>query len=117
MPIPFTEEAALYVADRIKTVQDILEMPIAIINAPAAPLFAGPNPELRVLYRAHKGEIVAVERRYEDWYRILHESGMRGWVLADDLLFGPDSRSLPGKIVRIKAYDIASDRSDWEPAQ
>ena len=105
-------EELLFVDKRIG-----IEMPIAIINAPAAPLFAGPNPELRVLYRAHKGEIVAIEERYEDWYRIIHESGMRGWVLADDLLFGPDSRSLPGKIVRIKAYDIASDRSDWEPAQ
>ncbi|MGA1191367.1 MAG: SH3 domain-containing protein [Bdellovibrionota bacterium] len=105
-------EELLFVDKRIG-----IEMPIAIINAPAAPLFAGPNPELRVLYRAHKGEIVAIEQRYEDWYRIIHESGMRGWVLADDLLFGADSRSLPGKIIRIKAYDIASDRSDWEPAQ
>lgn len=106
------QEELLFVDKRIG-----VEMPIAIINAAAAPLYAGPNPELRVLYRAHEGEIVAVEQRYEDWYRIIHESGIRGWVLAEDLLFGPDSRSLPGKIVRIKAYDIASDRSDWEAAQ
>ena len=33
MPIPFTEEAVHYVADRIKRVQDILEQRIAIENA------------------------------------------------------------------------------------
>ncbi len=32
MPIPFSEEAARYVAERIRTVQDILEMPIAMEN-------------------------------------------------------------------------------------
>lgn len=32
MPIPFTEEAVRYVAERIKRVQDILERPIAIEN-------------------------------------------------------------------------------------
>jgi len=32
MPIPFTQESALYVSDRIKQVQDILEMKIAIEN-------------------------------------------------------------------------------------
>lgn len=106
------KEELLFVDKRIG-----VEMPIAIINAAAAPFYTGPNPELRVLYRAREGEIVAVEQRYEDWYRIIHESGIRGWVLAEDLLFGPDSRSLPGKIVRIKAHDISSDRSDWEPSQ
>ena len=32
MPIPFSEESACYVAERIRTVQDILEMPIAMEN-------------------------------------------------------------------------------------
>jgi uncharacterized protein (UPF0276 family) len=32
MPIPFSEESARYVAERIRTVQDILEMPIAMEN-------------------------------------------------------------------------------------
>lgn len=33
LPIPFTEDAVHYVADRIKQVQDILEQPIAMENA------------------------------------------------------------------------------------
>lgn len=33
LPIPFTEEAVHYVADRIRRTQDILEQPIAIENA------------------------------------------------------------------------------------
>ena len=33
MPIPFTEEAVHYVANRIQQVQDILEQPIAMENA------------------------------------------------------------------------------------
>jgi len=32
MPIPFTEEAVCYVADRVRRVQDILEQPIALEN-------------------------------------------------------------------------------------
>lgn len=35
MPIPFTEEAVRYVADRIKTVQDIIEQPLIIENVSA----------------------------------------------------------------------------------
>ena len=46
MPIPFTEEAALYVADRIKTVQDILEMPIAMENVS---YYGAPKPEMTEL--------------------------------------------------------------------
>ena len=32
MPIPFTEEAVKYVADRVRTVQDILEQPLILEN-------------------------------------------------------------------------------------
>lgn len=35
MPIPFTDEAVRYVADRIKTVQDIIEQPLIIENVSA----------------------------------------------------------------------------------
>jgi uncharacterized protein (UPF0276 family) len=43
MPIPFTEDAVYYVADRIRQVQDILEMRIAIENIS---FYAMPSSEL-----------------------------------------------------------------------
>ncbi len=44
MPIPFTEEAVSYVAERIRTVQDILEQKIAIENVS---YYAAPGQELK----------------------------------------------------------------------
>lgn len=46
MPIPFTEEAVKYVAERIRTVQDILERPIAMENAS---YYAAPQQEMSEL--------------------------------------------------------------------
>ena len=43
MPIPFTEEAVNYVADRIRRVQDILERPLAIENVS---YYAAPGQEM-----------------------------------------------------------------------
>jgi uncharacterized protein (UPF0276 family) len=43
MPIPFTEEAVHYVADRIRTVQDIIEQPLIIENVSA---YAQPGKEM-----------------------------------------------------------------------
>ena len=43
MPIPFTEEAVRYVAQRIKTVQDIIEQPLIIENVSA---YAQPGKEM-----------------------------------------------------------------------
>ncbi|MCB0329614.1 MAG: hypothetical protein KDD70_08120 [Bdellovibrionales bacterium] len=89
-------------------------MPLAQLTAPIVQFRAGPAEHFESLFRAAQGEVVAIEKRYEDWYRIIHESGVRGWVQASNLLFGPNSRELPGKIIRIKAYDIGSDTTDWE---
>jgi hypothetical protein len=46
LPIPFTEEAAVYVADRIRIVQDILEQPLVIENVS---YYAAPGQELTEL--------------------------------------------------------------------
>lgn len=46
LPIPFTEEAAVYVAERIRTVQDILEQPLVIENVS---YYAAPGQELTEL--------------------------------------------------------------------
>ena len=46
LPIPFTEEAAVYVADRIRIVQDILERPLVIENVS---YYAAPGQELTEL--------------------------------------------------------------------
>ena len=43
MPIPFTQASAIYVSDRIKQVQDILEMKIAIENVS---YYAAPGQEM-----------------------------------------------------------------------
>ena len=43
MPIPFTEAAVKYVAERIRTVQDVLEQRIAMENVS---YYAAPNPEM-----------------------------------------------------------------------
>ena len=43
MPIPFTEEAVSYVADRIRQVQDVLERPFAIENVS---YYAAPGQEM-----------------------------------------------------------------------
>ncbi|MDX1824091.1 MAG: DUF692 domain-containing protein [Thiohalomonadales bacterium] len=43
MPIPFTEEAVHYVADRIRRVQDVLEQPIAMENVS---YYAAPGKEM-----------------------------------------------------------------------
>jgi uncharacterized protein (UPF0276 family) len=43
MPIPFTEEAVHYVAERIRTVQDIIEQPLIIENVSA---YAQPGKEM-----------------------------------------------------------------------
>jgi uncharacterized protein (UPF0276 family) len=43
LPIPFTEEAAVYVADRIRVVQDILEQPLVVENVS---YYAAPGQEL-----------------------------------------------------------------------
>lgn len=46
LPIPFTEEAAVYVADRIRVVQDILEQPLVVENVS---YYAAPGQELSEL--------------------------------------------------------------------
>lgn len=46
LPIPFTEEAVVYVADRIRMVQDILEQPLVIENVS---YYAAPGQELSEL--------------------------------------------------------------------
>lgn len=46
LPIPFTEDAAAYVADRIRVVQDILEQPLVIENVS---YYAAPGQELTEL--------------------------------------------------------------------
>jgi uncharacterized protein (UPF0276 family) len=46
LPIPFTEEAAVYVAERIRLVQDILEQPLVIENVS---YYAAPGQELSEL--------------------------------------------------------------------
>ena len=46
LPIPFTEEAAVYVAGRIRRVQDILEQPLVIENVS---YYAAPGQELSEL--------------------------------------------------------------------
>ena len=46
LPIPFTEEAAVYVAERIRIVQDILEQPLVIENVS---YYAAPGQELTEL--------------------------------------------------------------------
>lgn len=46
LPIPFTEEAAVYVADRIRVVQDILEQPLVIENVS---YYAAPGQQLTEL--------------------------------------------------------------------
>ena len=46
LPIPFTEEAAVYVADRIRIVQDILEQPLVVENVS---YYAAPGQELSEL--------------------------------------------------------------------
>lgn len=46
LPIPFTEEAAVYVAERIRMVQDILEQPLIIENVS---YYAAPGQELSEL--------------------------------------------------------------------
>lgn len=46
LPIPFTEEAAVYVAERIRLVQDILEQPLVIENVS---YYAAPGQELTEL--------------------------------------------------------------------
>lgn len=46
LPIPFTEEAAVYVANRIRLVQDILEQPLVIENVS---YYAAPGQELSEL--------------------------------------------------------------------
>jgi hypothetical protein len=43
MPIPFTEEAVSYVADRIRIVQDLLEQPVAMENVS---YYGAPNQEM-----------------------------------------------------------------------
>ena len=44
MPIPFTSEAVSYVAERIRTVQDIIEQPLIIENVSS---YAEPGKEMR----------------------------------------------------------------------
>ncbi|RCU49416.1 DUF692 domain-containing protein [Corallincola holothuriorum] len=46
LPIPFTEEAALYVADRVKQVQEILERPLVLENVS---YYAAPGQEINEL--------------------------------------------------------------------
>ena len=46
LPIPFTEEAAVYVAERIRMVQDILEQPLVVENVS---YYAAPGQELSEL--------------------------------------------------------------------
>ncbi|MCB0319722.1 MAG: SH3 domain-containing protein [Bdellovibrionales bacterium] len=90
------------------------DMPLAELVAEAVPFRTGPAPSFSPLFRGVKGDIVSIEKRYENWYRVVHQSGIRGWVSSEDVLFGQNSRSLPGKVVRIRGYDAASDRTDWD---
>lgn len=90
------------------------DMPLALVSLKDTNLLSGPAPDFMTLTRVPLGTQVAIETRHEDWYRVITEDGIRGWVHSDVLLFGPDSRTLPTLYIKVRGYEPQSDRLDWE---
>ncbi len=90
------------------------DMPLALISLKDTNLLSGPARDYMTLTRVPLGTQVAIETRHENWYRIITEDGIRGWVHSDVLLFGPDSRTLPTLYIKVRGYEPESDRLDWE---
>ena len=85
--------------------------PLAVIASNEAPLLAAPTPEGNVLLSLAQGDSLVIEKRIENWYRIVTVSGVRGWIASEHLLFGPTHNSYPEKVVRLKGYDKEADRN------
>ncbi len=85
--------------------------PLAIITSAQAPLFAAPSFDGAELASLEQGEALVIEKRLKNWYRIISQTGVRGWIRTEHLLFGPTHNSYPQKIVRLKGYDALADNA------
>lgn len=93
------------------TIRD--DMPLALVSLKDVSLVTGPGKEYMSLSQVPLGTRVAIENRADDWYRVITEDGIRGWMHSNVLLFGPDSRTLPTIHVKVRGVELEEDQADW----
>jgi hypothetical protein len=82
----------------------------ASITATKAAVRTGPGKAESMLFLLPAGSQVIIDRRSGEWYRVVTDSGARGWIFGQALLF--DDGVPAGSSVRVKAV-----RSKYEPTQ
>lgn len=82
----------------------------ASITATKAAVRIGPGKAESMLFLLPAGSQVIIDRRSGEWYRVVTDSGARGWIFGQALLF--DDGVPAGSSVRVKAV-----RSKYEPTQ
>jgi hypothetical protein len=80
----------------------------ASITASKAAVRTGPSKSESMLFLLPAGSQVIIDRRSGEWYRVVTDSGARGWIFGQSLLF--DDGVPAGSAVRVKAV-----RSKYEP--
>lgn len=128
MPIPFTQEAAFHVAERIRTVQDILEQKIAIENVS---YYAAPGQEMKeidflnaVLSEADCNLLIDVNNIYVNsvnhnydpveflhaipGHRIVYSHVAGHYIQADDFLIDTHGATVIDSVWKLllKAYEL-----------
>jgi hypothetical protein len=78
------------------------------VTASKAAVRTGPSKGDSMLFLLPAGSQVAIDRRSGEWYRVVTDTGARGWIFGQSLLF--DDGTPSGSAVRVKAV-----RSKYEP--
>lgn len=81
---------------------------VASVTVSKAAVRTGPSKGESMLFLLPEGSEVTIDRRSGEWYRVVTDSGARGWIYGQSLLF--DNGVPTGSAVRVKAV-----RSKYEP--
>jgi hypothetical protein len=81
---------------------------VASIATDKTAVRTGPGKGESVLFVLSEGSEVTIDRRSGEWYRVVANSGVRGWIFGQALVF--DSGISPSSAVRIRAV-----RNRYEP--
>lgn len=86
---------------------------IATISADRAPVRVGPNRNESTIFTLDRFHQVRIELRSGEWYRIITNSGSRGWISGQALTFG-NVDSDPNSSVRIRGYNSKYEKAGFQ---
>jgi molecular chaperone GrpE (heat shock protein) len=75
---------------------------IITVVAESGALRTAPNSTSSIIMEVDSGARLAVDDRRGDWFRISTSSGMRAWISAAEVAFGPTNSASPSNTIRIR---------------